>query len=129
MPYSERGNFLIADAWSLHRDALEMLSQGRLRNTAEKAWGATKRATDAVILERTGREPTRTSQTSSGLKALAQQCATVESLWSRFRDKIRYLHSDCFYDGDCEPESVIVGMIHDTADYIRDTEAVIDDRN
>ena len=31
-----------------------MLAQGRIRNAAEKAWGATKRATDAVILARTG---------------------------------------------------------------------------
>ena len=72
MPETERGKYLIAYAWSLHGDALEMLSQGRLRNAAEKAWGATKRATDALILERTGREPIRTSQTSSGLRALAR---------------------------------------------------------
>ena len=106
-----------------------MLSQGRLRNAAEKAWGATKRATDALILERTGREPARTAQTSSGLKALARESAAIESLWARFRDQIRYLHSDCFYNGDCEPESLIVGMIHDTADYIRDMEAAMDDQN
>ena len=104
-----------------------MLSQGRLRNAAEKAWCATKRATDALILERTEREPTRTSQTASGLKALARQDVGVDSLWSRFRDQVRYLHSDCFYDGDCEPEDVIVGMIHGTADYIRDVETAADD--
>ncbi len=103
-----------------------MLSQGRLRNAAEKAWGATKRATDALILERTGREPIRTSQTSSGLRVLARLDAAADSLWSRFRGQVRYLHSDCFYDGDCEPENVLVGMIHGTADYIRDVEAAVD---
>ena len=59
MPESQHGKYLIADAWSLHEDALEMLSQGRVRNAAEKAWGATKRATDALLLERPGR-PHRT---------------------------------------------------------------------
>ena len=126
MPATERGNYLIADAWSLHGDALEMLSQGRLRNAAEKAWGATKRATDALVLERTGREPTRTSQTSSGLRALARLDAAADSLRSRLRGQVRSLHSDCFCDGDCEPENVIVGMIHGTADYIRDVEAAVD---
>ena len=31
-----------------------MLAQGRIPNAAEKAWGATKRATSALILVRTG---------------------------------------------------------------------------
>ena len=66
---TERGRVLITDAWTLYADAIEMLEQGHIRNAAEKAWGATKRATDALILERTGREPT--SQTSSGIKAWA----------------------------------------------------------
>ena len=70
MPQSERGNYLIADAWSLHQDALDMLSQGRLRNAAEKEWGATKRATDAVILGRTGREPGTTGITYRGIRGL-----------------------------------------------------------
>ena len=52
---TERGRVLITDAWTLYADAIEMLEQGHIRNAAEKAWGATKRATDALILERTGR--------------------------------------------------------------------------
>ena len=32
------------------------LEQGRIRNAAEKAWGATKRATDALALARTGED-------------------------------------------------------------------------
>ena len=36
----------------LQADALEMLDQGKIRNSAEKAWGATKRATDALVLAR-----------------------------------------------------------------------------
>ena len=129
MPESERGKFLIADAWSLHEDALEMLTQGRLRNAAEKAWCATKRATDALILERTEREPTRTSQTSSGLKALARENEALGPLWGRFRDRVYRLHSLCFYEGNCEPESLIIGLVQDTANYISDVETAVDDLN
>ena len=59
------------DARELQADALETLSMGKIRNAAEKAWGATKRATDALILARTGEEPERTPETGHGLGILA----------------------------------------------------------
>ena len=51
---TDRIQAIFQDARELQADALEMLAQGRIRNAAEKAWGATKRATDALILARTG---------------------------------------------------------------------------
>ena len=45
------------DARSLHAEALRLLEAGDIRDAAEKAWCATKRAIDALILERTGEEP------------------------------------------------------------------------
>ena len=42
-----RAREIFADARALRDDALDMLAQGLLRNAAEKAWGAAKRATDA----------------------------------------------------------------------------------
>ena len=36
----------------LQADALEMLAQGRIRNAAEKAWGAMKRGTGALVRPR-----------------------------------------------------------------------------
>ena len=39
MVATERVNFLFADGRALYYDALEMLSQGKIRNAAEKAWG------------------------------------------------------------------------------------------
>ena len=50
---TERVRALFADARGLQADALEMLALGKVRNAAEKAWGATKRATDALVLART----------------------------------------------------------------------------
>ena len=50
MVATDRVRALFADARDLQSDALEMLALGRIRNAAEKAWGATKRATDALVL-------------------------------------------------------------------------------
>jgi hypothetical protein len=54
---TERVGVIFADAWVLYDDSLEELERGKLRNAAEKAWGATKRAADALVLARTGQEP------------------------------------------------------------------------
>ena len=57
MVATDRVRLLLADARSLYDDAIEMLDQGKIRNAAEKAWGATKRATGALVLARHGEEP------------------------------------------------------------------------
>ena len=49
---TNRIDAIFQDARELQADALEMLAQGRIRNAAEKALGATKRATDALVLAR-----------------------------------------------------------------------------
>ena len=69
---TERVNFLFADGRALYGDALEMLAQGKIRNAAEKAWGATKRATDALAMARHGEEPQSAGQT---LRALLRPSA------------------------------------------------------
>ena len=56
MVATDRVRALFADARDLPADALEMLEQGLLRNAAEKAWGATKRATDALALAGPGQD-------------------------------------------------------------------------
>ena len=45
---------IFADAQAVHAQAIERLAQGDIRDAAEKAWCATLRATDALILARTG---------------------------------------------------------------------------
>ena len=103
-----------------------MLSQGRVRNAAEKAWGATKRATDALILERTGREPGTSGITYRGIRGLRHQNPDLESLANRYSQRMQDLHGSCFYDGILEPQEPIVRDIHATADYIRDSELLSD---
>ena len=112
-----------ADAWSLHADAMRMLAQGEIRNAAEKAWGATRRATDALILARTGELPPTTAATTHGLLNLAEESADYETLVGRYFTRISYLHGSCFYNGMCDPVHT-ERRIRETADYIRNAETL-----
>ncbi len=111
---------LFADARQVHVEALARLEQGDVRDAAEKTWCATKRATDALILARTGEEPGTTAQTSNGLDALARQDSNVKSLVGRYYSRISQLHGACFYDGICNPDTE--RRIRETIDYIRHAE-------
>ena len=117
---TDRVKELFEDARVLYDDALEMLDQGRLRNAAEKSWGATKRASDALILARTEEEPPTTALTTEGLLALAMASADYETLVGRYFTRISYLHGSCFYNGICGPDTE--RRIRETIDYIQDAE-------
>ena len=119
---NHRADAIFADAHTLYDDALEMLELGKIRNAAEKAWGATKRATDALILSRTGYEPERTPETSAELRDLAAKDPTVRSLVGRYYSRQGVLHGDCFYMGLCEPLEDTERRIRETAGYITDAE-------
>ena len=122
MVASARVGEIFADARVLYIDALEILEQGRLRNASEKAWGATKRATDALVLARTEQEPRSAGQTRRSIRALGRDDAAVDELARRYSQRQTDLHGACFYDGDCEPEDRVIQDIHATGDYIRDAE-------
>ena len=119
---TERVSFLFADARELYDDALEMLAQDRLRNAADKAWCATKRATDALILARTGDEPRTSGQTERMIRQLRGQDPTLEPLRQRYGCRQSFLQDACFYDGIMEPEDDIIADVRDTIDYIQDAE-------
>ncbi len=119
---TEQVGAIFADARLLYADALEQLEQGKLRNAAEKAWGATKRATDALVLAHTGELPETTALTSVGLRQLRRQSSEFESLLSRYYVRIGLLHGECFYFGLCEPTEDTARRIRETSDYLRDAE-------
>ena len=119
---TDRVAAVFQDAWVLHADALEELGRDKIRNAAEKAWGATKRATDALILARTGEEPPTTALTSQGLRALASEANEVENLVGRYYTRIGFLHGECFYNGMCQPVEDTERRIRETDDYIRDAQ-------
>ncbi len=101
-----------------------MLAQHRIRNAADKAWCAVKRASDGLILARTGTEPSNTSQTSSGIRTLGRDSEALASLRARFSEYVHYLHVECFYHGHCEPEDYTAAMVRATAAYINDAQSL-----
>ena len=124
MVATDRVREIFADARALQSDALEMLALGDVRNAAEKAWGATKRATDALVLARTGEEPERTPQTGAGLRGLESTNKAVPNarLLARYYTRQGHLHGDCFYAGLGEPIDDTERRIRETDDYINDAE-------
>ena len=119
---TDRVREIFADARELEADALEVMAQGKIRNAAEKAWGATKRATDALILARTGQEPRTSGMTHRTIRRVRRENEVMERLANQYSQRMQDLHGTCFYDGICEPEEPIAEDIRSTAQYIRDAE-------
>ena len=111
---------IFADARAVHSQALDRLEHDDIRDAAEKAWCATRRATDALILARTGQEPPTTAITSNELDALARRDPAAKTLVGRYYSRISQLHGACFHNGICNSETD--RRIRETADYIRDAE-------
>ena len=115
---------IFSDARDMHAAALERLDAGDIRDAADKAWCATKRASDALVLARTGEEPELSPVTSRELRNLAGQDDRVEGLLPRYFTRQVMLHGECFYLGLCDPASITERRIRETADYIDDAEAL-----
>ena len=112
---------LFADAEFLYQEAIKELERGKVRDAAEKAWGATVRATDALILARTGKEPERPDITRVRMRELAKDDEEVrERIVPRFYTRMTELHGDCFYLGICEPIEEVERRIKETIDFIED---------
>ena len=120
MVATDRVAEIFDDARAVHNSALQRLALGDIRDAAEKAWGAAKRATDALILARTGEEPRTTARTSNELDGLARRDNRVKILVGRYYSRISQLHGSCFYDGICNEETE--RRIRETAGYMRDAE-------
>ena len=111
---------VFADARRMQESALERMEAGDIRDAAEKAWCAAKRATDALILAHIGEGPRSSPDTGSGLRALERVEPAAGSLRARYYERQGALHGECFYIGLCEPVEGIERLIRETADYIED---------
>ena len=123
---TDRVSDLFADAQFLYGDALEMLAQDRIRNAADKAWGATKRATDAMILARTGDEPRSAGYARRVMMRLSKSSPAIKILQGEYHLRSEWLHIDCFYDGNCEPREDMVALIRETDAYISEAQFLAD---
>ncbi len=108
------------DAGRMYAAALERMAAGDLRDAAEKAWCAAKRATDALVLARTGRLPPRSPDTTRALRTMAAADPSIRNLQARYFERQAALHGDCFYSGNCEPVEDTERLIRETAEYIQD---------
>ena len=115
---------IFADAHAMYASSLEQLLAGDIRDAAEKAWCATLRATNALLLARTGEEPEKTPETSGRLDRLARTEPRARGLVGRYYSRQQRLHGDCFYSGIMEYTEEIERRIRETIDYIRDAEAL-----
>ena len=120
MVATSRVQEIFDDARTMRREALERLAAGDIRDAAEKAWCATKRATDALILSRTGQEPRTTVRTTNELDTLAGRDSNLKPLVGRYYSRIGQLHGACFYDGICNDQTE--RRIRETGIYIEDAE-------
>ena len=115
---------ILTDARAMYDAALERLEAGDIRDAAEKAWCATKRATDALILAWTDELPRTTGMTTDGLDELAKREPAIKckGLVGRYYSRIGQLHGACFYDGRCNAETE--RRIRQTDRYIDDAESL-----
>lgn len=118
MAITDEVQIIFADAKGVYSEAVKQLDTGDIRDAAEKAWCATKRATDALILAVTGEEPRTSRKTMEGIRRLRKDNPAMEPLRLQYAAKQTYLHGACFYDGDCEPVEDIVAEIRQTSAYI-----------
>ena len=119
---TERAAALFADARALHAASLARLDAGDIRDAAEKAWCATKRATDGLIVARTGEEPTKSPFTTREINRLASDDPGIDRLTDSYHVVRDSLHGDCFYLGLCEPIDRTELRIRNTIDYVAEAE-------
>ncbi|MCY4624859.1 MAG: hypothetical protein OXC99_07650 [Chloroflexi bacterium] len=117
---------IFEDARLMHNAALTLMNTGDIRDAAEKAWCATKRAADGMITARTGEEPPTSAGTSMKLRDLANTDADVQALRQTYRERLGTLHGDCFYYGICQPIDYIIQLIRESDDFIKEAEQLAD---
>lgn len=113
---------IFADARQIYAQAIDRFEAGDVRDAAEKAWCATLRATDALIVARTGQEPEKSPATTRALNELLDADQSVSILIGRFYSRQGQLHGECFYLGLCEPMTQTERRIRETDRCIHDAE-------
>ena len=122
MVATDRVREVFAHAHGLYESDIERLEAGDIRDAADKAWCAIKRASDALILARTGTEPDKSPVTTRELRRLGNHAPDVFPLINHYAAARDFLHGDCFYLGLCEPLDDTERLIRGAIDYIQDAE-------
>ena len=112
---------IFQDAHNMHTAAMSRMEQGDIRDAAEKAWCATLRATEALVLARTGEQPHTSTAAGRRLRAAAEADASLGDLRYRYLHRQVALHGECFYHDYCDPVET-ERLIQETDGFIRDAE-------
>ena len=119
---TDRIEAILQDAREIQASAVACLDQRDIRDAAEKAWRATKRATEALVLARTGEKPEGTPETGAALRLLESMDEAVREghLVARYYTRWGQLHRECGHSGLCDPRDDTERRVRDTAGYIED---------
>ena len=119
---TDRIEAIFQNAREIQASAVACLDQGDIRDAAEKAWGATKCATEALVLARTGEKPEGTPETGAALRLLESMDEAVREahLAARYYTRWGQLHRECGHSGLCDPREDTERRVRDTAGYIED---------
>ena len=113
---------IFADARLMYGAATTLMNTGDIRDAAEKAWCATKRAADGMITAYTGDEPQTSAGTSRGFRELAKTHPSLDDLRSVYYRRQAVLHGQCFYYGLCDPVEEVIDLIRETEAFIAEAE-------
>ena len=119
MALTKEVDTIFSDALTLQSQAVERFNAGDVRDGAEKAWCAARRATDAMILSATNKEPRSSGKTMEVLRRLYRyDDAVFKYVHTSYTSYQTSLHGNCFYDGNCGPPEFFGSEIEDTLYYI-----------
>ena len=108
---------LMSDARAMQAAAMARLAAGDWRDAAEKAWCATRNATEAAVLEVCGLDDTKSTNINAGLRSLAKERGGE---WIKARgsySEVAYhLHIEAFCRGVYHMD--IPDLIRSVADYV-----------
>ncbi len=118
---------IFQDARSMQEQAVNRFAAGDIRDAAEKSWCAVVRATDAMILAVTTIEPRSAGKRMEVLRKLrGYDEGYFKPIHAAYATSLSTLHSECFYDGQCDPPEAIEAEITETWAYIDNVTSLAD---
>ena len=118
MPREANAESLMEEARAIQAAAMARLDVGDWRDASEKAWCATRNATEAVVPEVTGESSSRSTNVDGAIRALApERGGEWADMRLRYSDVVFHLHIEAFY-GDVYHDD-IPDLVRNMADYIQ----------
>ncbi len=108
----------MSDARAMQAEAMARLEAGDWRDASEKAWCATRNATQAVVLEIYGVDSPRSTNIDAGIRFLARERGGEwVGLRKDYTEVVYHLHIEAFYGGVYHDD--IPDLVRGVSDYIR----------